>query len=123
MKYVIALLFLFPALINLLPVVGMLSEAWLVRLYQIEIDQPDVALLLRHRALLFGIVAGFLIAAAALPELRLAATLAGLASMVSFIVFALMYETGNASLVRVAWIDVVASVSLVLGYALHRMSL
>jgi hypothetical protein len=40
---------------------------------------------MRHRAVLFGLLGAFLIAAAFLPSLQLAALVAGFASVVSFL--------------------------------------
>lgn len=122
MRFVVIALFLATGIVNLLPVIGVASDAQLTRLYRVDAFDADVALLLRHRAVLFGIVGGLLCAAAFVPALRGAATLAGLASMVSFCVLVLLLEPTNASLIRIAWIDVVASVALLAAYGLSRLS-
>lgn len=104
--------------INLLPVFGMLSAARVQRLYDVAFAGPDVAILLRHRALLFGIVGALLIAGALRTELRLAAVLAGLASMAGFLVFAALEGGYNEALRRVVLIDIIGIAALALGYAL-----
>ena len=119
MKYLVASLFIIPGLINFAPIVGALSNEHISRLYQIENLSPDVALLLRHRAFLFGIIGVFLICSAFQMNLRTPATLAALVSMVSFTVLVFVLETSNPNLIRVAWIDIVATVVLLFGYFLH----
>lgn len=96
------------ALINLLPVSGMLGAAQLSKLYGIPIEGRDLAILLRHRAVLFGIVGGLLAAAIFLPSLRTSAFLAGMLSMVSFIVLQWLEGGSNAALSRVVIADYVA---------------
>lgn len=119
MNYVIAVLFLIPGLINFIPIIGSVSSDQLSRLYQIENISTDVELLLRHRAFLFGIVGLLIMVSAFQPVIRTHATLAGLVSMVSFIVLVMMLNISNPSLVRIAWIDVFAIVCLSAGYLLH----
>ena len=77
MSYLIVLLFLIASLINFAPIAGAWSVDQLVRLYQIEVTDPDIALLLRHRAVLFSIVGSIILVAAFVPGLRLLATVAG----------------------------------------------
>lgn len=45
-------------LINLVPVVGALSSDGIATAYGVAVEGPDLTLLLRHRAVLFGIVGG-----------------------------------------------------------------
>ena len=116
MARVVPWLFVFAAIVNALPVIGVVSSARLASLYEVTAAGPDLELLLRHRALLFAIVAALLGAAAFHPPLRLVAGLAGLFSMVSFVALAAGIGDVNAPLRRVALVDVVASV--VLGVAL-----
>ncbi len=122
MRYLVLLLFLATGLINLVPVAGAVSDLQLSRLYGTGALHPDVSLLLRHRAILFGIVGALLVCAAFQPSIRGIATLAGLVSMVSFCVLVLLIQHGNPDLLRIAWIDVAASLALVLAYGLHWAS-
>lgn len=96
------------ALINLLPVSGVLGAAQLSKLYVVSIEGRDLTILLRHRAVLFGIVGGLLAAAIFLPSLRTSAFLAGMVSMVSFIVLQWLEGGSNAALSRVVVADYVA---------------
>lgn len=108
-------LFVGVALVNLAPVAGVASAARLEALYGVALADPSLAVLLRHRALLFAVVGGLLLAAAWRPSLRGAATAAGLFSMLSFT--ALVWASGgaNAALGRVAAVDVAASLALAAG--------
>ncbi|MEM7449961.1 MAG: phosphopantetheine adenylyltransferase [Pseudomonadota bacterium] len=115
MRALIALCFVVPGFINLAPIVGLRGAGTLHRLYGVSAVSGDLALLLQHRAVLFGIIGGLLLAAAVQPNLRLAAALAGLVSMLSFTALAFSIEGVGAPLLRIAWIDVAASAALVRG--------
>jgi hypothetical protein len=112
--------FLFAALVNALPVVGVAGRARLAAMYGVAVDDPDLVLLLRHRALLFGIVAALLAAAAFDPALRPAAAAAGLASMVSFVGLAALGGPLSAPIRRIVVADVVATVVLAAGVLADR---
>ena len=77
-------------IMNVLPLAGALGADQLRSLYGLASITPDLEILLRHRAILFGLVGSLLIAAAFVPGLQLAALLIGGASMASFIVIALL---------------------------------
>ena len=77
---------------------------------------------MRHRAILFGIVGGLLLAAAFHPALRTAAVAAGLTSMLSFVVIAMLQGGANPQIDRVVWVDVVASAALIAAAVLDRMT-
>jgi len=100
-------------LVNLLPVSGALSADRLEALYGLRLDEPNLLILMRHRAVLFGIVGGILIASALHVPLRPVGFAVGLVSMLSFVAVALLIGGYNAELRRVVVVDVVASVALV----------
>lgn len=95
------------AIIHLLPVSGVLGVPQLKSLYGLEVTGADLEILLRHRAVLFGLIALLLLAAMAMPHLRGAALLAAIVSMASFIVIALMVGDYGPSLKRVVLADIV----------------
>ena len=97
---------------NLAPVSGVASAERLRALYGVSLADPNLLILLRHRALLFGIVGGLLLAAAFHLPLRPVALAAGLVSMLSFVVLAHAVGGFNAELARVVRIDVGASLLL-----------
>ncbi len=119
MNYLITGGYVIAGLINFAPVLGVLSNARVKALYAVEFANADFALLLRHRAVLLGIIGALLLAAAAAPALRTSAGLAGLASMVSYIVLMWMLGINNENLLRVMWADVFAVVVLAAAFALH----
>ena len=119
MKHLTTALFVIPGIINFIPVIGVFSNERLAQLYQIDPLDTDLALLLRHRAVLLGIVGALLIVSAFQIHIRTQATIAGMISMVSFLVLMAMLEISNPALVKVAWMDVLAIAMLALGYLLH----
>ena len=90
--------FLVAAIINFLPVMGVIGAPQLERMYGVAVQGPDLAVLMRHRAILFGIVGALLAAAAFVPSLRWTAFFAGMLSMVSFLVFQALEGGTNAEL-------------------------
>lgn len=106
-------LLLLAAVANLLPVLGVLSAARLESLYGVLLQDPNLAILLRHRAVLFAIVGGLLGVAAFHPPLRSFAITAGLVSMLSFVALAGLTGDYNPQLRRVVLVDVIASLGLV----------
>ena len=109
-------------LIHLLPVPGVLVAGTLARLYGIEVPDPNTAILLQHRALLFGILGVLMLAAIPFPSLRGVALWVGLASAASFVVVALWVGGFNGAVRRVVVADVVAAVALVAGLVAQRLA-
>jgi len=108
-----ALLYFAVGFVNLLPVTGVLSVGRLHTLYGVSLANPNVIILMRHRAVLFGVIGILLIAAAFHTPLRPVALAAGLVSMLSFVFVAYLVGEFNTELRRVVIVDVVASVLLV----------
>ena len=119
MTYLISFLFIVAGFINFAPIAGVFSGEQLNKLYQIGALSPDVELLLRHRAFLFGIVGSIMIAAAFIPNLRFLATVSGLVSMLTFLALVFATKNSNPNLLQIAWIDVGATVVLLVAFALH----
>lgn len=115
MKYVSIVALLVAGLIHLLPIPGVMGASTLARLYGIEVNDPNTAILLQHRALLFGVLGVLMLSAIALPWLRATALSAGLFSAASFIVIAMAVGGYNPAIGRVVFADVVASVLLAAG--------
>lgn len=101
--------------VHLLPVLGVLGGERLHALYGVRVQSPDLLLLLRHRAVLFGILGAAFIAAAFLPAWRVPAAAAALLSILAFIALALTGEPVNAALQRVMWVDVALCLPLLAG--------
>ncbi len=119
MKYVVSAMLVVVAVIHLLPLSGVLSPARLSALYGISFDDPNLAILMRHRAVLFGLLGAFLLLGTFRPAFQAAALVAGLVSVVSFLYLA--WSTGgyNAQLGRVFTADIVALICLIIGAAAY----
>lgn len=115
LRYLVTAMLLVAALIHLLPLSGVLSAHRLTVLYGLPFEEPNLAILMRHRAVLFGMVGVFLALAAFKPGLQAAALLVGLLSVLSFLLLAWSVGGYNAHLARVVLADVVALVCLLLG--------
>jgi hypothetical protein len=121
MRFVVPVVLWLVALIHALPVLGVLGGSQLSRLYGLPIQDPNLEIVLRHRAVLFGLLAAFLAYAAMRPELRGLALVAGIVSVSSFVLLAQSVGGYNAALATVVRVDVVALVLLVLAGVAHFM--
>jgi len=115
MKYLSVAALLIAGLIHLMPIPGLSGAAMLQRLYGIDITDPNTAILLQHRAILFGIVGVLLLSAVHWPSLRILASTIGLFSALSFIAIALRVGGYNEAIGRVVIADIVACVLLLAG--------
>ncbi len=118
-RYLIPTMLIVAGLIHLLPLSGVLGSERLASLYGVSFSEPNLAILMRHRAVLFGLLGVFLIFAAFRPMLRTIAFLAGLVSVVSFLWIAAAVGNYNEQIGRVVMADVVALVCLIIGFAGH----
>jgi hypothetical protein len=118
-KAAIALLFALAGVINFLPVVGVISADQVEKLYGVTLSSPDLALLMRHRAILLAIVGGLLLAAVVRREWRTIAAFAGFASMLSYLALAAGEPGINVELRRIASVDIVGALALAAGATLH----
>lgn len=112
MRTLVSAMLLVVAGIHLLPLSGVLGAARLTALYGLPVDEPNLAILMRHRAVLFGMLGSFLAYAAFSPRLQVAAVGAGFVSVASFLWLAWSVGGYNAQLSRVFVADVVALVCL-----------
>jgi hypothetical protein len=119
MRFIVPSVLILVAAIHALPVMGIIGAAKLSQLYGITVQDPNLELLLRHRAVLFGLLAAFLAYAAVRPELHRMALVAGFASVVSFLVLAQPTFSLNTALVTVVRVDWLALALLVAGAIAH----
>ena len=119
MSKLIAVLLLVAGAIHLLPLVGVLGGERLNALYGIALDEPNLQILMRHRAVLFGLLGVLLVAAAFTPALRGAALVGGLVSVLAFLLLAWNATVYNEALRRVVVADWIALACLVPALALH----
>lgn len=110
-------------LVNFLPVLGVLGPERLRTLYGVAFEDSSLVILMRHRAVLFGLVGGFIMASGFLPSLRTSAFILGMTSMLSFVVLAWMESSFTAEIRKVVVIDVVGSVLFGLAALAHFLFL
>ena len=122
-RAVVPTLFVLAAAIKLPPVLGLFAPGRIPGAYGVRFDDPNLLILLRHRAGLFAIVGVLLLAAAFTPRLRPLATLVGLYSMISFNVVVWLDGPTNELLVRYAGIDLVGIALLIAAYLLDKRGL
>lgn len=121
MNKAITLLLIVVGLINFLPIVGALSADRIAQAYAIEVSGRDLELLLRHRALLFGILGGFILYAAFRPDLQPAAMVMAGVSMAGFLLLAWPAADLNPALRRVLAVDLVGLLLLSAAAALQAL--
>lgn len=119
MRHLISAMLVVVAVIHLLPVAGVLGGDRLTALYGVSLSEPNLAILMRHRAVLFGMLGLFLVVSAFRPSLQPVAFGAGFVSVLSFLWIARSVGSYNAHVARVFAADVVALVCLVVGAAAY----
>ena len=109
-------------IINILPAFLAFIPDKISKSYGIELPNENFELLLRHRAILFGIIGGLMIYSAIAKKYYTIATSVGLISMVSFILlFFLIGKDINSELKNIMIVDIVASFILCLGLLLFKL--
>jgi hypothetical protein len=120
MEYVVSAALLVAAIIHLIPLQGVLGSDRLVSLYgALPFDEPNLAILMRHRAVLFGLLGAFLLLAAFRPGLQTLGFIAGFVSVISYMWLIWSVGGHNALLARVFAVDVFALICLAAGAAAH----
>ncbi len=107
--------------INFVPSFLALLPAKISQSYGVAVPDANYELLLRHRAVLFGIIGGLMIYAALKKQYYNLATIMGFVSMLSFVILVYTLEGGiNEQLKKVMKIDVIGLVILVIGFVLFK---
>ena len=119
MRYIVSISLVITGIIHIMPLVGVIGPSRLNRMYGIQLLDPNLIILMRHRAVLFGLLGGYLLVAAFTPAMQRVALIAGTISVVSFFYLAKAEGYYNAQIARVYSMDVIAAVSLVLGTAAY----
>jgi hypothetical protein len=108
MHMVITTMLIVAGAIHVLPVAGLIGATHLERLYGIAINEPNLLIMMRHRALLFGLLGVFMIYAAFRADLFWIAVAGGLISAAAFIWLAWAVGGYNAAISRIVIADFVA---------------
>ena len=112
MQHLWTLLVLVAAAINFAPVLGAVAPERMTALYGVDLEDANLQILMRHRAVLFGLVGGLLLVAAFHPPLRTVGYAVGFGSMSSFLVIAWLVGGYSAEIQRVILVDVVGIAAL-----------
>jgi hypothetical protein len=112
MQYLWTLLVLVAAAINLAPLLGVFSQERMGALYGVDLEDPNLQILMLHRAVLFGLVGGLMVVAAFHPSLRTLGYALGFSSMLSFLLISWLVGGYGAGIQRVILVDVVGIAAL-----------
>jgi apolipoprotein N-acyltransferase len=119
MQKVISVLVVLVGIIHLLPLSGILGPERLSTLYGINFSEPNLSILMRHRAVLFGLLGLFMIYSVFHPPLLSSALIGGGVSVLSFIWIALSVGGYNNAIHKVVVADIVALICIVVAAVLH----
>ncbi len=118
----ITILLIIVGIIHLLPLSGVLGAKRLKALYDLSFEEPNLEILMRHRAVLFGLLGVFLIYAAFQSILQPLAFIAGFVSVLSYMGLARQVGGYNAALRKVYIADVVALGCLITAIFIYIVS-
>ena len=113
MRYLISAMLIFVGVIHLLPLVGALSSDKLSLMYGLTFTEPNLAILMRHRAVLFGLLGMLFMLAAFRPAYQPLALVTGFISVISFLWLAWSVGHYNAQIARVFAADIIALACLI----------
>jgi hypothetical protein len=115
---ILSAILIFVGVIHVVPVVGVFGMKRQSALYAITITDPNIEILMRHRAVLFGVVGALLIYSAFHPRLQGLALLAAFFCLIPFVW--LMFSIGgyNIKSKKVVAVDLVAIMALLIGAVL-----
>ena len=122
MHYAIFGLMLLVGIIHFLPITGVLGPKRLTALYGLSFDEPNLEILMRNRAVLFGLVGSFIIYSAFRPSLQALAFIAAFANLLSFLGIAWRVGGYNEAIRRLVLGDCVALVALVIALVLYLIT-
>jgi uncharacterized BrkB/YihY/UPF0761 family membrane protein len=123
MKNLVSAMLVVVGVIHLLPLSGFLGSERLALLYGLQFNEPNLEILMRHRAVLFGLLGAFMVFAAFNPAYQTVAFIGGFVSVVSFLYLAWSVGSYNEQVGRVFIADVVALGCLVIGGVVHAVLL
>ena len=121
MKYLVSAMLVVVGVIHLLPLSGVLGSERLALLYGLQFNEPNLEILMRHRAVLFGLLGAFMVFAAFKPAYQTVAFIGGFISVVSFLYLAWSVGSYHEQVGRVFIADVVALGCLVVGGVVHAV--
>jgi uncharacterized BrkB/YihY/UPF0761 family membrane protein len=121
MKYFVSAMLVLVGVIHLLPLSGVLGSERLASLYGLQFNEPNLEILMRHRAVLFGLLGAFMVFSAFKPAYQTVAFVGGFISVVSFLYLSWAVGGYNEQVGRVFVADVVALGCLIVGGLVHAV--
>jgi hypothetical protein len=118
-QHIVPAVLLLVALIHFIPLAGVLGSAKLSVLYGISLHDSNLEILMRHRAVLFGLLAAFLVHAAFHRHLHGLALIAAAFSVVSFLLLVLQTGHYNEAMASVFKVDVAAAILILMAALVH----
>jgi hypothetical protein len=117
MERVIQAALIVAGLIHFLPVTGLIGADQLTSMYALPFDDRNLLILMRHRAVMLGLLGGFVLYAAFRPAMRVPAITLGTVSLASIV--SLAWSTGGYSqaLSTVVFADTIAVVCFLVAAA------
>ena len=108
MHIVIKAMLIIAGAIHILPLPGLIGATHLERIYGLAFNEPNLLIMMRHRAILFGLLGAFMIYAAFRTELMSIAIAGGMISAAAFIWIAFSVGDYNAAVARIVVADCIA---------------
>lgn len=121
-NYLVSAALIAVGVIHLLPLAGVAGAVQLAALYGADFSAPDLQILMRHRAVLFGILGTFLVYSAFKRSLQAVALSMAFASVSSFLLLATVVGDYNEQVTRVVTADLFALVLVVIAAAARALA-
>lgn len=102
---ILTLSLLIVGIINFLPIVGIFGIKSLESAYQIKLSSSDLLILMQHRAVLFGLLGGFIIFSCFNAHYQAAAMLMAAISMIAYAALVHINGTENQAILKVLYLD------------------
>lgn len=108
-------------IVHLAPVIGALSGERLFSLYGVNVSDPNIELMMRHRAILFGLLGGLMLYSIFHPLYVTVILSIALFSTISFVILAVdvgMNEL-NSNVKKVFFIDIFCCAMVIFALLIH----
>ncbi|WDE14165.1 hypothetical protein [Thalassomonas haliotis] len=109
-------------LINFIPVLGVFSAQKLESVYAITLASNDLIILMRHRALLFGVLGGFILYSAFYTSYQTAAMVMAGVSMLGYALLVLLVGGYNEAIFTILQVDLVGILFLLVAAVFKYLS-
>ena len=117
--WIVTGLLLVVGVLNLTPAIVFFAPEKSMSLYAIDISEPNLGIVMRHRAVLLGLLGTALIYGAFRKEFLVPVIVAALVGKAAFLFLVYASPAVNLELGRVALFDVVAVSALLIALVLH----